>query len=203
LDGGKVARLAVFCFEPHQSGPPRFLAELARRNGRIAAGLEKPPQETRMSLTVSIDLGYEFDVKAKASEVFAVLSDVPTSVSHFPKVDKLTDMGGGVYKWEMEKVGTAQVNIQTVYASKYSSDKAKGTVTWTPVEGVGNALVGGHWKIKDNKKSTAIELKIEGDITLPLPGLMKMVVAPVVESEFEKLVDKYIANLIKKFGGEI
>jgi hypothetical protein len=103
----------------------------------------------------------------------------------------------------MEKVGTAQVNIQTVYASRYKSDKAQGTVTWTPVRGVGNALVGGHWKIKDNKKSTAIELKIDGDITLPLPGLMKMVVAPVVESEFEKLVDKYIANLIKKFGGEV
>jgi carbon monoxide dehydrogenase subunit G len=155
-----------------------------------------------MAVTVNIDLGYEFDVKAKAADVFEVLSDVPTSVAHFPKVDKLTDMGGGVYKWEMEKVGTSQVNIQTVYASKYVSNKAKGTVVWTPVEGVGNALVGGQWKIKDNKKSTAIELKIEGEITLPLPGLMKMVVAPVVEGEFEKLVDKYIANLIKRFGGE-
>jgi carbon monoxide dehydrogenase subunit G len=155
-----------------------------------------------MAVTVNIDLGYEFEVKAKPADVFEVLSDVPTSVSHFPKVDKLTDMGDGVYKWEMEKVGTAQVNIQTVYASKYVSNKAKGTVVWTPVAGVGNALVGGHWKLKDNKKSTAIELKIDGEITLPLPGLMKMVVAPVVESEFEKLVDKYIANLIKRFGGE-
>jgi len=155
-----------------------------------------------MALTVNIDLGYEFDVKAKASDVFALLSDVPASVSHFPKVDKLTDIGGGVYKWEMEKVGTPQVNIQTVYASKYTSDKAKGSVVWKPVEGVGNALVGGHWKIKDNKKSTGLQLKIDGSITLPLPALMKMVVAPVVESEFEKLVDKYIANLIKEFGGE-
>lgn len=155
-----------------------------------------------MTVTVNIDLGYEFDVKAKASEVFEVLSDVPTSVSHFPKVEKLTDMGDGVYKWEMEKVGTAQVNIQTVYASKYVSNKTKGTVVWTPVEGVGNALVGGSWQIKDNKKSTGITLSIKGDITLPLPGLMKMVVAPVVESEFEKLVDKYIANLVKRFGGE-
>ena len=34
---------------------------------------------------------------------------------------------------------------------------------------------------------------------MPLPGLMKMVVAPVVEGEFEKLVEKYIANLIKRF----
>jgi hypothetical protein len=30
-----------------------------------------------------------------------------------------------------------------------------------------------------------------------------MVVVPVVQGEFEKLVDKYIANLIKHFGGEV
>jgi carbon monoxide dehydrogenase subunit G len=157
-----------------------------------------------MAISVDIDLGYEFAVKAKAADVFAVLADVPTSVSHFPKVDKLTDLGDGVYKWEMEKVGTAQVNIQTVYASKYVSDKAKGTVKWTPVKGIGNAQVGGSWKVTDNKgKSTAIELKIKGTVEVPLPGLMKMVVGPVVEGEFEKLVDKYIANLIKKFGGEV
>lgn len=156
-----------------------------------------------MAITVKIDLGYEFNVKAKAAEVFEVLADVPTSVSHFPKVEQLTDMGDGVYKWEMEKVGTQQVNIQTVYASKYVSNKAKGTVVWTPVKGVGNALVGGHWKITDHKKHTGIELKIEGEVSVPLPALMKMVVAPVVEGEFEKLVDKYIANLIKRFGGEV
>jgi carbon monoxide dehydrogenase subunit G len=155
-----------------------------------------------MAVTVKIDLGYEFQVKGKAADVFEVLSDVPASVSHFPKVDKLTDLGDGVYRWEMEKVGTAQVNIQTVYASKYVSNRSKGTVVWTPVPGVGNALVGGQWKIKDNKAATAIELKIDGEITVPLPGLMKMVVAPVVESEFEKLVDQYIANLIQRFGGE-
>jgi hypothetical protein len=90
----------------------------------------------------------------------------------------------------------------TVYASKYVSDQARGTVKWTPVKGVGNALVGGNWKIVDNKKSTGLTLSIQGEIEVPLPGLMKMVVAPVVEGEFEKLVEKYIANLIKRFGGE-
>ena len=157
-----------------------------------------------MAVSVKIDLGYEFEVKAKADEVFAVLSDVPTSVSHFPKVEKLTDMGDGVYKWEMQKVGTPQVNIQTVYASKYVSDKAKGTVKWTPVKGVGNAEVGGSWKITDNKgKSTKVVLKIDGVVDVPLPGLMRVVVEPVVASEFEKLVEKYIDNLVKRFGGEV
>jgi hypothetical protein len=102
----------------------------------------------------------------------------------------------------MEKVGTTQVNIQTVYASKYVNDKTKGSVKWTPVKGVGNALVGGHWKIVDNKKSTGLTLAIQGEIEVPLPGLMKMIVVPVVQGEFEKLVEKYIDNLIQRFGGE-
>lgn len=157
-----------------------------------------------MTVSVHIDLGYEFEVKAKFDEVFALLSDVPESVSHFPKVDKLTGLGDGVYKWEMQKVGTAQVNIQTVYACKYASDKARGTVKWTPVKGVGNALVGGSWKITDHKgKSTKLVLQTEGTVDVPVPGLMKMVVEPIVASEFEKLVEKYIANLVKTFGGEV
>jgi carbon monoxide dehydrogenase subunit G len=157
-----------------------------------------------MTVSVHIDLGYEFEVKAGHDAVFALLSDVPRSVSHFPKVEKLTDLGDGVYRWDMQKVGTAQVNIQTIYASKYTSDPAKGTVKWTPVPGIGNALVGGSWKISDNKgKSTKVALKIDGTVDVPVPGLMKMVVEPIVASEFEKLVDKYIANLIKTFGGEV
>jgi len=156
-----------------------------------------------MAITVSIDLGFEFDVKAKAAEVFEVLSDVPTSASHFPKVDKLIDLGDGAYRWEMEKIGVGSANIQTIYASKYVSNKTKGTVTWKPVKGEGNALVSGSWTIKDNKKSTNITLEIQGELTLPLPGLMKMVVAPVVEAEFEKMTEQYIANLTKRFGGEV
>ena len=155
-----------------------------------------------MTITVHIELGYEFSVKAPAAEVFEVLSDVPTSASHFPKVDQLVDLGNNTYRWEMEKIGLAQVNLQTVYASKYKSNKSKGTVTWTPVKGEGNALVSGSWKITDKKKSTDLVLTIEGDLTLPLPGLMKMVIAPVVEAEFEKMVEKYIDNLTKRFGGE-
>jgi carbon monoxide dehydrogenase subunit G len=156
-----------------------------------------------MTIKVSIDLGYEFDVKASAELVFDTLSDVPTSASFFPKLDKLVDLGGGVYRWEMAKIGIAQVNLQTIYASKYTANKAKGSVVWTPVEGEGNALVSGNWKIVDKKKFTHLELTINGELTLPLPGLMKMMVTPVVESEFEKMVEQYIDNLTVQFGGEV
>ncbi len=156
-----------------------------------------------MAITVPFDLDYEFEVNASYKDVFAVLSDVPTSASFFPKVEKLTDLGKDVYRWEMEKVGTAQVNIQTIYASKYVSDAKKGTVVWTPVKGEGNAQISGSWTLADKKKSTEIKLKIKGEVTVPLPSLMKMVVGPIILSENEKLIDKYIDNLIKKFGGEV
>lgn len=156
-----------------------------------------------MTINVNIDLGYEFEVNASAKDVFDVLSDVPTSASFFPKVDKLVDLGEGAYRWEMAKIGIAQINLQTIYASKYVANRAKGTVVWTPVQGEGNALVSGSWKITDKKTSTLIVLQITGDLTLPLPGLMKMVVAPVVEAEFEKMIEQYIANLTQRFGGEV
>ena len=156
-----------------------------------------------MAVTVPFDLSYEFEVKASADDVFAVLSDVPTSASHFPKVDQLVDLGGNAYRWELQKVGTAQVHIQTVYASKYVSDRAQGKVSWTPVQGVGNGQVSGSWTLTEKKKSTHVRLDIHGEIIVPLPGLMKMIVVPVVTSENEKLIEKYIDNLIQRFGGEV
>jgi carbon monoxide dehydrogenase subunit G len=156
-----------------------------------------------MAITVTVELAYEFEVRAAANEVFEVLADVPTSASFYPKVDKLVPLGDGAYRWEMAKIGIAQVHLQTVYASRYVSDQASGTVEWTPVEGEGNALVSGNWKITDKKKSTHVVLRVKGDISVPLPVLMKVVVAPLVESEFEKMTEQYIDNLIARFGGEV
>jgi carbon monoxide dehydrogenase subunit G len=156
-----------------------------------------------MAINVSIDLGYEMEVKAKAKVVFDLLSDVPTSASYFPNVEELVDLGDGVYRWEMEKIGIAHIHLQTIYASKYVSNRAKKTINWTPVKGEGNALVSGHWKIEDKKTSTKITLQINGDLSIPLPSLMQMVVEPVVEAEFEKLVEQYLANLSEQFGGEV
>jgi carbon monoxide dehydrogenase subunit G len=157
----------------------------------------------RMTIIVNIDLGYEFAVKADYTTVFDTLSDVPRSASFFPKVDQLVDLGDGVYRWEMEKIGIAQISLQTIYASRYVSDKAGGSIVWTPVPGEGNALVSGSWQVTDRKKSTQLVLKIQGELTLPLPGLMKMMIAPVVEAEFEKMVEHYIDQLTRNFGGEV
>ncbi len=156
-----------------------------------------------MAITLNVELGYEFEVHAKAKDVFAVLADVPTSASFYPGVETITDLGKGVYRWEMEKIGLPQISFQTVYASKYTSNKTKGTVVWKPVADQGNTLVSGDWLVTPGKKSTSIVLHVEVELELPLPALAKLVVGPIVEAEFERLTEQYIDNLIEKFGGEV
>jgi hypothetical protein len=155
-----------------------------------------------MTVTVKLDLGYDMTVNADFQTVFALLSDVPQAASHFPKLDRLVNLGGGVYRWEMAKIGVAKFVLQTVYASKYVVNPAQGTVIWTPVAGQGNALVSGSWKIVDKTTSTHLRLRIQGETMLPLPGLVKMIVVPAVQAEFDALVAQYITKLTHILGGK-
>ena len=156
-----------------------------------------------MTVSVNLDLGYEFAVRAPYPTVFEMLSDVPKATRHFPKLDRVVDLGDGIYRWEMAKIGVSKFVLQTIYASKYVSDVASGSVVWTPVKGHGNALVSGSWKMLDKKNSTHLTLRITGVVDMPLPSMVKMIVVPAVQTEFEHLVEQYIDNLTKRFGGEV
>ena len=155
-----------------------------------------------MAITVAVELDYEFAVKAPFKDVFELLADVPASASFYPQVERLVDLGDGSYRWEMARIGVASVHLQTIYASHYVANRAKGSITWTPLSDQGNALVGGSWKIGEQKKKTTLLLSVRGTVTLPLPALMKSVLAPLVTAEFERLTESYIANLIAHWGGD-
>jgi carbon monoxide dehydrogenase subunit G len=152
-----------------------------------------------MAFKVNVDIQKEFDVPADFDKVFDLLANVPESVSHFPKVDQLVDLGDNSFRWEMEKIGIQKYYLQTVYGCKYESDKDSGSITWKPVSNVGNAEIEGSWKINNQGDRTHIELKTKGILTLPFPGLAKMVIAPFASREFEGMVNQYIENLKKTF----
>ncbi|TNE70628.1 MAG: SRPBCC family protein [Gammaproteobacteria bacterium] len=153
-----------------------------------------------MAITVSIELNRELEIPAGYDEVFELLADVPRSASHFPKVDKLTDLGNNSYRWEMEKVGVDKHAIQSVYACTYHSDKSAGKITWEPVKGEGNGVVSGSWTLTAKGDSaTAVKFKTSAELTVPLPSLLKLAISPVIKHEFNSLVDTYMSNLKQAF----
>lgn len=171
-------------------------------NGNVLHFTGKGPH---MALVANFTLNREFTVKASAADVFAILADVPASVSHFPRVERLVDLGNNRYQWEMERIGPGNMSLKTVYACDYTSSKSKGSVAWAPVPGIGNAEISGEWKIKPRKgkpAGTHVTLVIHGEQSIPMPRLMTSVVTPIVRAEFSSLIDGYVANLIERFGGE-
>lgn len=153
-----------------------------------------------MAFTVSIELNREIELAASFDDAFALLSDVPRSVSHFPKVDRLVDLGDSTYRWEMEKIGVDKYSIQTAYACQYHADKEAGKVTWVPVKGEGNGVVEGSWTLTSvDDRTTRARFQTSAELSLPLPGLLKMAISPVVKHEFNSLVDAYMNNLKKAF----
>lgn len=155
-----------------------------------------------MAISIAIEISRDFELAGSFDDVFELLADVPRSASHFPKIDKLTDLGDNAYRWEMEKIGIDKHALQTVYACKYFSDRDKGQIWWEPVKGEGNGVVKGRWKIQANgDNATKVSFHTEAELTLPLPGLLKLAISPVVKHEFNSLVDTYTHNLQQAFRG--
>lgn len=150
-----------------------------------------------MAFTTEIKLNKEIEVSWKPKKVFKLLSNVPESVSHFPKVDELVDLGDNTYRWEMEKIGIQAYHIQTIYACKYIADKENLTIRWEPVSGEGNGIVEGKWELEESDNGTLISFYTKGKLEIDLPFFVKMVVSPVVGIEFENMVDTYLDNLKK------
>lgn len=154
-----------------------------------------------MSITLDLDTQYEFEVLAPYDEVFDFLSDVPLASSLHPTHEKTIDLGGGVYEWQMKRYGTEKIHVQTVYACAYEADRTAGIISWKPVPGIGNATVNGFFKLFPYAEGTRVQARIHSAATLPVPAFMKGLVLQFVAAENKKLNEKYIKNVIDRFGG--
>jgi carbon monoxide dehydrogenase subunit G len=152
-----------------------------------------------MTVKVTIDVSKKFSVGADIDTVFTLLSDVKSSASHFPKVDTITELSENVFRWEMEKVTLGTSSVQTSYACEYTSNEEAKTVVWTPIKGEGNGIVSGQWALAKSATGTDVSFKTKAQLTLPLPGLLKLAISPVVKMEFAGMVDTYLGNLKRVF----
>lgn len=150
-----------------------------------------------MTVKIAIDLNRKFTVNADINTVFALLSDVPASVSHFPKVQALIPLADNSFRWEMEEISSGGHSFQTIYACQYASDSDAKTVVWTPIKGKGNGIVSGKWELAEVTAGTHISFKTKVELTLPFPRLLKLVISPIAKLEFTGMVDTYLNNLKK------
>ncbi len=151
-------------------------------------------------MEVSVDITDSFNVTSDLKTAFALLSDVPRSVSHFPDMQKLQDEGNGRFRWFLKPLGAAGISHQVIYACDYVSDEQKMTVTWTPVAGVGNGIIKGQWRLKAQGQGTAIEFSTSGELDVPVPMLLRAAAKPLVQGLFQNQVRGYLKNIKATLG---
>ncbi|WP_370263503.1 SRPBCC family protein [Limnobacter sp.] len=151
-----------------------------------------------MAVNVNVKIERSFKVACSAKKAFDQLADVASTVAMFPKLDKIVDLGDGVWRWEMEKIGAAGLSHQVKYTVKYTNDGSS-KIDWNPAPGEGNAKVSGGWVITaSGDKACNIAFRSTGEFDMPVPRLMKGLAEGLVKSEFDAQVSTFIDRVKAK-----
>lgn len=151
-----------------------------------------------MPVNVEVKIERSLKVACSAKKAFDQLVNVADTVALFPKLDKIVDAGGDVWRWEMEKIGAAGLSHQVKYTVKYTNNGST-TIDWNPAPGEGNAQVSGGWVIKaDSDKTCTISFRSKGEFEMPVPRLMKGIAEGIVKSEFDAQVGTFLDRVKAK-----
>lgn len=145
---------------------------------------------------IDIAIRREFDVAAPLETTFKFLADTPATLEHYPKLQKLVDLGNKCWRWELEPVGLKGISHQLIYSVRYEFNPEDGRIAWTPLKAEkDNANIRGRFEITGSSQGSHIILDTDGSLTLPVPKLLGMAAKPMVEREFVQQIDGFIANL--------
>lgn len=152
---------------------------------------------------LELNLPFEHSVVAPVppSAVYELLDDIPDSLAHFPKLDRVR-REGETWFWEMEKIGLGKFNVQVVYAVRYEKDPAAHSISWAPVDERGNAWATGRWTLSEQGAGTRMTLKNDLRVRFRgVPGVVRRVVEPLARRENRGLIQGYMDNLVQTLGG--
>src|ERR1051326_1228787 len=154
-----------------------------------------------MAIHVPLQSSRSQELPVQLDRVEHLIHDIPGTVRLFPELRRLTDLGGNAYRWDLNPLGNAAYKVPIPFATRFDVDAAARRVRWQPVPEVGNARLGGSLTFEPSDAGTRFSLRVTGKIILPLPFIFKVVAAPVVASEFERLVEGFADNILRAVGG--
>ena len=151
---------------------------------------------TAMNVAIAIERSIE--IPAPYERLQELLRDLEGTIRRFPKLRRLKKLGDAAYLWEMEAIGSRMANIrhEVSYGARYTVDPERGSVTWTPIAGQGNATIEGGFHLdRLGPKSTRLSFRVKGQLReVPVPLLYRVVAPTFIQGKFTRLVDVFLEN---------
>ena len=148
-------------------------------------------------IDIDIAIQREFTTPARVDTVYALLSDTVATLAHYPKLDKLIDLGENGWRWELTPTGLKGISYQVVYSVRYSHNESNKRITWTPLQAKqDNAEISGAFDLSIADGATKVCFSIDGKLcAIPVPKLLASALKPLIKREFEQQMDGFMANL--------
>jgi len=153
-------------------------------------------------MPIHLDLNHTSTTKLSVpiETAFAYCSDVERSIpANFPGLEKFEKIKDDVYRWAFKKIAFSnqQLNLQLV--TRFDRQPMT-RIRVTPVEvsGTGTSSLKGEWHFEPLSAGCQLTFGVQLSTELPLPFLLKAVVAPIAQSEIAKIFDRYLQNVAKE-----
>jgi len=147
-----------------------------------------------VAITVDIPFSKKFHVPAPRERVFAYFADLPSAIpGTFPGIAKFEKTSADVYLWEFEPVAHGAHVLAVRFATRYSLvPPVSITLVPAPIpNGKETARLTGSWRFEEAGGETAVAFESLLQIDLPVPALMRALVAPLAQRELGRLFARY------------
>ena len=152
---------------------------------------------------VGVSLSYTLQVAWDVQQAFELVSDVPKSAANFPGLERLDDLGDGVYRWNMRPIQVSKFSHQVNYSARYISDVGAGSVVWTTVGTDGNTRADGAWRVSANGSGSRLTFENRLAVMLPIPRLVARPAKKIVPGIMDKQTRKYLTRMAEKMDGQL
>jgi len=161
-----------------------------------------------VAFNVQIDVDKTLIFKAPADVVFAQLANVPDTAGLFPKLASIEQLEEKTYQWKIKEIGQGGYSFSAIYSNLYKMDETGGVISWVSVESDAtkaskeNTTIDGSWVIKESDGVSSVRFQSKIVVQLPFSKMVKMIVKPFVQLEFDRLVERYLDNIQNHFVSE-
>lgn len=150
-----------------------------------------------MALKLDIPCGGSFISHKSLEETYAYLSNLQVAIpENFPGLETFREQSPSVFYWCFKEFEFKSVKIKIEYATVFQfSDPSH--ISFSALDGPYSSLVSGEWKLSALENGTQVNFRMSFQVELPIPRLMKALVAPLAERELHRLYDRYVQNVAK------
>jgi carbon monoxide dehydrogenase subunit G len=152
---------------------------------------------------VTVNIRRTLSVGWDADRALALVADVPKSAAHFPGLERLDDLGDGVFRWNMNPFQVSKFRHQVRYSAQYITDTTNRIVVWNTIGQDNNTTADGRWTVVSEGTGTRLEFENRLVVRMPVPRLASRVVKALVPKITDRETRIYLERIAATMDGKL